>query len=140
MYLKRNKLGRKFKQGSCISFAYSDDEEPIHYIVTWKRCTYTCHSLTEVVAYTRLQQVIEPYNEAWPMFVLGVDNNNCVVPFSPELEQYWVGYERRKAVQEHVPELLFFKDFSKAHNVQLNDTPTTSQGFLPSLFSCFARN
>ena len=140
MYLKRNQLGRKFKQGSRISFAYSDDEEPIRYIVTWKRRAYTRHSLIEVVAYTRLQQVIEPYNEAWPAFVLGVDNDDCVVPFSPELERYWAGYERRKAVRERVPEPLFFKEFSKAHNVQLNDTPTTSQGFLPSLFSCFARN
>jgi len=74
------------------------------------------------------------------VFVLEVDNDDCVVPFSPELERYWAGYECRKAVRERIPEPLFFKEFSKAHNVQLNDTPTTSQGFLPSLFSCFACN
>jgi len=140
MYLKRNQLGRRFKQGTRISFAYSDNKEPIHYIVTWKRRKYTRHSLIEVVAYTRLQQVIKPYHRAWPSFFLAIENSDCGVPFPPELERYWAGYERRKALRERLPEPLFFKEFSKAHDVQLNDTPATSQGFLTSLFSCFAHN
>ena len=44
MYLKHNQLDYKFKQGSRISFAYSNNEELICYIDTWKRHAYTRHS------------------------------------------------------------------------------------------------
>ena len=136
MFLSRNVSGCKFKQGTRINFAYSDDTEPIRYIVTWKRRSYSRFSLIEVIAYTSTQQVIEPQNEAWPSFLLAVMNEDCAVPYPTNLERFWAKHHIWKDEQQHQPKPLFFKEFSNAHGIQLDDSPA-SQGFISSIISCF---